>query len=439
MEAPYAIEPEYPVNEEMTPLRLEADLSATEDDSQDCENECASTTPLSDVCIDAADPDCKTDLSSTKQEAGKGSHNDSDGNGKVVNNKSGELLDDDNDDEDDDESESGAEESEEQLTPAARAASKRKKRLWTALRVGVVLAIILAVVLVLTLAPLKQVFMAISLWIEQQGPVGVVYCTLLFVFGVLSNLGGSVFGVITGFIYGFWTGLVVSYVGMNVGCVSCFLLGKLLSRRFSKTLLKRYKVLKTLGRVIDRSPTKMIFLLRLAHIPPPVQNYGLALFSVTPRMFALACLVCSIPECILLALFGSSAGDIVEVVNGTYSGSTLGVAAMGVGLAIMVVILVLIAYYTRIEWKKVSAEVDQARQAKKERRQLAKKLKQEQGEEETLQQQILLSQQQQQPSQIQPEQLSPLLLRGEDEDEDEEICGVAGDKIPLVALSPQRQ
>jgi len=240
--------------------------------------------------------------------------------------------------------------------------------LFTWIRILFVLCILITLILVLALLPVADFLVQLSGWVQAQGPIGPVLYTIFLVAWVIICLPTSAVELIAGFTFGFWVALLVSYIGKNIGCISAFLIGKSLGRNSVKKLLKRFRILRTFDRVISKNATKMVFLIRLAYMPIALKNYGLSFFAIKRRLFIISTLVCTVPETAVLAFFGSSADDILDLANGRYSGGTLGIVALAIGICFMIVVLVLIAYYTRVEWKKATEEVQRERQDRKARK-----------------------------------------------------------------------
>ena len=239
--------------------------------------------------------------------------------------------------------------------------------LLTWLKILFLLVVVTTFVVLIVLVPVKEVLVSISDWVKQQGPVGPIVYTLFLFVAILLCLPTTAIELIAGFSFGFWIALPVSYVGKNGGCIAAFLLGRLLGRRSVKKLVRRFKVLRMFERVMAKNAVKMVFLIRLAYMPIALKNYGLSLFAVRRRLFILATLLCTIPECALFAYFGSSAGDIVDLLDGKYSGGPLGIATLAIGVVVALVVLFLIIYYTRKEWNKVTEEIEAEGQRRRER------------------------------------------------------------------------
>lgn len=213
------------------------------------------------------------------------------------------------------------------------------------------------ILLCFTVFPTKQSLLNASEWIQTQGFFGAVVFDIIMIFWIILCLPSTIIEITGGFLFGFWIGLLVNIIGKNIGCLIAFFIGRLAGKNFADWLFRKFKMLKIFERVVAKNSVKMVFLIRFAYIPIGIKNYGLSLLNVSTKLFVIATMLSHIPTAILFAFVGSSADNLIDIINGNYNGGTLGIVLIVVGAFSVAILMGLTVYYTRKEWKKVSGEI----------------------------------------------------------------------------------
>jgi uncharacterized membrane protein YdjX (TVP38/TMEM64 family) len=111
----------------------------------------------------------------------------------------------------------------------------------------------------------------------ETGPRGVVILIALYFFGAILALPVSPLEVITGYKYGFATGLLIVVAGKQTGGMVAYWLGRTVFREFFRTnVMPKWKILRALDGAFKEDGLKMAFAFRSMFIPTPVKNYGCA-------------------------------------------------------------------------------------------------------------------------------------------------------------------
>ena len=159
-------------------------------------------------------------------------------------------------------------------TPAATAASRRRT-------VVVVAVIVLCVVLVYAFAQhpaFRNAVTGVLRFIEHDaGPVvGSALFVLLDVLCIVLMLPGTPLNLAAGYLFGFVRGSVVSVVGITLGAVTGFLLGRTVLRHWAEQKASSSPRLRIALDAMKESAFQMVFLLRLSPVMPfPVLSYVL--------------------------------------------------------------------------------------------------------------------------------------------------------------------
>ena len=121
--------------------------------------------------------------------------------------------------------------------------------------------------------------------------------------------------LISGALYGFWMGFMVSWIATSLGQALAFLLGRYLFRPTVKSYLHNtWPTFPTIDAAIKREGWKIVCLLRLSPVLPyNVLNYALAITPVSAWVFTVASAVATLPWTALYVYLGTSAENLMEL------------------------------------------------------------------------------------------------------------------------------
>lgn len=124
--------------------------------------------------------------------------------------------------------------------------------------------------------------------------------------------------VISGAVYGFWLGLLMSWVATSVGQSLAFLLGRYLFRAPVKAYLhSTWPSFPTIDAAIKQEGWKLVCLLRLSPVLPyNILNYALALTPVSFMVFSTASALATVPWTCLYVYIGTFSTDLMALARG---------------------------------------------------------------------------------------------------------------------------
>lgn len=153
----------------------------------------------------------------------------------------------------------------------------------------------------------------------QNDPGGTVHVFLLFyTLAVVLLFPCMILQVVSGALYGFWVGMLVSWMATSVGQCLAFLLGRYLFRQLVKNYLHRtWPSFHSIDAAMRQEGWKLVCLLRLSPVLPyNILNYALALTPVSFLTFTIASAVATIPWTALYVYIGTFSTDLVALSRG---------------------------------------------------------------------------------------------------------------------------
>lgn len=240
------------------------------------------------------------------------------------------------------------------------------KFLKVVLTITMILSAIVTVALVL---PLKQILIAISVWIDHHAFWGALLLPILFCVAIPVAIPATMLEILAGSVFGLAKGTIVNMVGKTCGSVVAFLIGKHLGKeRVGSHLHTKFPMFTALSSVLEGSNRKPLLLIQLSSIPPVIKCYGLSMTNISVARFAITSMVGGAPNSALWAYIGSQTRDIVA-----YAGETDPTAAntsrwsmLAIGLACTVLAMACLFVYTRRELQKQLHEARKKKEKDKE-------------------------------------------------------------------------
>lgn len=157
----------------------------------------------------------------------------------------------------------------------------------TILRLSLLGGLMFGLVLLAKYTSLGQYFEAEALQelIKGAGKWGWLLFFLIFLIGTLMSAPGAIFLVFAILTYGYFVGIVLSYLAANVAAIINFWMARRVGGQ-SLGSLENKRIQKILTRV-DEHPISTIVWLRLFMLLSPVVNYLLALTNIKLRHFCI--------------------------------------------------------------------------------------------------------------------------------------------------------
>jgi uncharacterized membrane protein YdjX (TVP38/TMEM64 family) len=153
----------------------------------------------------------------------------------------------------------------------------------------------------------------------QNDPSGTVHVYLTFyTLSVVLLFPCMIMQVISGALYGFWIGLLVSWVATSLGQSLAFLLGRYLFRAPVKSYLHQtWPNFPTIDAAMKQEGWKLVCLLRLSPVLPyNILNYALALTPVSFWVFTWSSALATVPWTALYVYVGTFSTDLMDLARG---------------------------------------------------------------------------------------------------------------------------
>ena len=208
-----------------------------------------------------------------------------------------------------------------------------------------ILCAVIFVILLLIYGP-KTVFRGLA-WItnESRGQpiiiVGVCLVLLEVVWGVLCIPFISIIETLSGFILGFWPGMLVNTIGLFLACVVSFIVGK----RFLRAALNEWISVNApkwaaTFRVMEREGITFLIMFRFLALPFWAKNYGpAALLDIPVTRFAISVAVATCPFGWLYAYLGDRSQQLTQDASSDEPHSS----TLANFLELMVILIIIVA------------------------------------------------------------------------------------------------
>lgn len=163
-------------------------------------------------------------------------------------------------------------------------------------------------------SPLKEILMNMNIpdRIRELGsnPWAPLIYTGFYMAGVLFAIPGLPMTVMSGALFGFGVGTVVTVIGANLGTQLTFALSRYFGSDFTTFLTRRYPYLGQLDKQLRQNGFRVLVTLRLLPVVPfNAINYLAGLTSISYRDYTLGNLLGMLPGTMLYVYFGASAMD----------------------------------------------------------------------------------------------------------------------------------
>ena len=151
-----------------------------------------------------------------------------------------------------------------------------------------------------------------------SSPLGIFVFILVYVFWVSCLLPGSWLSMLSGFLYGTWTGSLIVFVGAFMGAHLTFYLGRTFLKKWAQEKVSKFPKIQLMEQAVKREGFKVIILTRLSPLFPfGLLNFTYGLSDVKSLDFTLG-MIGILPGSILYCSLGSLAlkvsnfGDILS-------------------------------------------------------------------------------------------------------------------------------
>ena len=159
------------------------------------------------------------------------------------------------------------------------------------LRIALLLFLMISLILLVKFTFIGDYFEfeKIQQLVLESGKWGFLIFLLLFLLGTLMNVPGAVFLVFSMITYGYLTGIILSFICLQVFAMINFYFARYIGGK-GLSGIQNERILKVLDKV-DEQPIKTICWLRVFMLLSPVVNYTMALTKIRPSVFFIANLI----------------------------------------------------------------------------------------------------------------------------------------------------
>jgi len=251
-----------------------------------------------------------------------------------------------------------------EVLPAEKSASSSKKSIIIKVIIGLIMLGFGAVIIWLFTKP--HYIKAGLEWIRDQGYWGNLI--LILCFGIISLpfafTGYTVLALACGFLYRMLEGELTALIGANVvGAALSYWICATLAKSWVERQISSRKQLQIFLKTVQHHGFKIAFLFRLTPIPYGIQNAVFAVSGLSFKTFMLATLGL-LPEQIMWVYFGSTARRLTDVVTKHVTLGPLQIGLMVMEVAIIIGLIVVLAYFARRSLRKAVEEEKKGRRTR---------------------------------------------------------------------------
>ena len=153
-------------------------------------------------------------------------------------------------------------------------------------------------------------------------------------------------------------GTLTSFLGLWIGSLISFLIGRYIMRDLTQRLNGKYKIMKALDLVLMDEGLKFCVLLRLCPVVPfNVLNYVLGGTSISFKDYSIGGFG-YIPVCTAYTFLGTTIGDITQLIEGNYDQGTTSIVLLIVGCILTVFLVVYITFVVRRYLKRTAEKIE---------------------------------------------------------------------------------
>lgn len=142
--------------------------------------------------------------------------------------------------------------------------------------------------------------------VERAGFFGpLIFIGTVILEVVVAPIPGAVFPVIAGFLFGFWEGVLYSYIGNLLGTLAAFLLARAFGQPFIAKLISVNKLTRA-NTLLTKYSRHLFWLYAMPIFPLDIISFLLGVSSLSFKKFAIIVSFSFIPNILLLNFFGTA-------------------------------------------------------------------------------------------------------------------------------------
>ncbi len=178
------------------------------------------------------------------------------------------------------------------------------------LKIGIAVAILVALVVATRLLPVGAWLGSFQTWVRSTGPAGYVIYVLAYILCCILFVPASALTLGAGAIFGFAKGSIIVLIGATLGAAASFLLARTVLRHRIESMTSGNAKFRALDRAISRDGGKIVFLVRLAVIFPFTYiNFAFGLTGIRLLPYTIATFLGIIPATLAFVYASSTAAQ----------------------------------------------------------------------------------------------------------------------------------
>lgn len=175
------------------------------------------------------------------------------------------------------------------------------------------LSLVVAIAVIAYFAHKYEWLQRTILWVESFETLAPFVFVATYTLSVILFVPAIFFSFAGGIMFGPLGGTALSVIGLALGAVSSFLIGRYIARNKIRNYFEHNEKFQLIDHAIHQKGWKVILLARLTPIFPfMIANYGFGLTKLKARHYFAASLIGSIPGTAVIAYAGSLAGDFSQ-------------------------------------------------------------------------------------------------------------------------------
>ncbi len=149
--------------------------------------------------------------------------------------------------------------------------------------------------------------------------------------------------VAAGYIFGWWLGVGIVFVGAMLGSMAAFLIGRGLAREFVLDKVAATPRFSALDSAIEGQGFNIVLLTRLSMILPyNLLNYAFSVTAVTFRDYTVATAIGMTPMVLLYVFLGTTVRDVGALLNGNLDTGPAGQVLAVISLVVLVLLVIIL-------------------------------------------------------------------------------------------------
>ena len=143
----------------------------------------------------------------------------------------------------------------------------------------------------------------------------IIFCLSIYIFATLSIPGIGFFWLFAGFVFGIYTGYILSAVFTSLGSLNLFLLSKTIFHNFFRNKFNKY--IEKVEKKIKDSSYEILIILRLSPINIPFffQNVALSFLKISVFKYIITTFIGLSPTILFVVLIGNTMSKFDDLKN----------------------------------------------------------------------------------------------------------------------------